>query len=83
MCSSDLGIVPPIEFIPVAEQMHVVQDIDRIMFEKALVAIDRMQHGGLDIPKVSFNVSAARVSDPEIIASVQRDRKSTRLNSSH
>jgi len=66
------GCLLPIEFIPFAEQMRTVQDIDRMMFEKALDILSGIQGEGLHIPKLAFNVSAARVHDPDIIGSVRQ-----------
>ncbi|MEM9206482.1 MAG: EAL domain-containing protein [Pseudomonadota bacterium] len=65
------GVLAPQEFISVAAQMRVVQDIDRMMFEKAIDALGELQADGFAIPKLSFNVSAARVHDPDIIKSVR------------
>ncbi len=66
------GTIVPAEFIPVAEQMRVVQDIDRMMFAKALEVLDRLKADGFHIPKLSFNVSASRVHDPDIVQSVRQ-----------
>ncbi|GGB58416.1 hypothetical protein GCM10011316_33100 [Roseibium aquae] len=66
--------VLPIEFIPAAEQIQVVQDIDRIMFEKALRVVNRLQAEGIVIPKLSFNVSTSWANDPEIIRVVKKMR---------
>ncbi|MEM6711281.1 MAG: EAL domain-containing protein [Pseudomonadota bacterium] len=65
------GYVAPGEFLNIAEQIHVVQDIDRIMFEKALTSLERLKEQGFSIPKLSFNVSAGRVHDPDIVRSVR------------
>ncbi|MEP2640272.1 EAL domain-containing protein [Roseobacter sp.] len=65
------GCIPPLDFIPIAEQMRVVHEIDRMMFEKAIEALGRFKADGLVIPKLAFNVSAARVHDPDIIKSVK------------
>ena len=65
------GLIPPDEFIPVAEQIRVVQDIDRAVFMRALDALERFRAQSLDMPKMSFNVSAGRILDPDIIRSVR------------
>lgn len=66
------GILPPDEFVAVAEQLRVVQDLDKMMFEKAIGALGRLQDDGFSIPKLAFNVSAARVHDPELLCSVRQ-----------
>ncbi|MEM6381369.1 MAG: EAL domain-containing protein [Pseudomonadota bacterium] len=65
------GCLAPSEFVSVAEQMRVVQDLDRMMFEKAIDVLGQLQRDGISVPKLSFNVSAARVHDPHIIQSVR------------
>ena len=65
------GLITPDEFIPVAEQIRVVQDIDRAVFLQALDALGRLQNVGLTLPKMSFNVSIGRILDPDIIQSVR------------
>lgn len=64
------GLRMPDSFLPVAEQIKRVQDIDRTVFEQAMgIARDLMQQG-LHIPKLSFNISWGRLHDPEFISSV-------------
>ncbi|MEM9970710.1 MAG: EAL domain-containing protein, partial [Pseudomonadota bacterium] len=65
------GCLTPDEFISVSEQMRVVQDLDRMMFDKAIGALDRLHADGFSIPKLAFNVSAARVHDHDIIESIK------------
>ncbi|MDX8355116.1 PAS domain-containing protein [Cognatiyoonia sp. IB215182] len=68
------GLVPPDEFIPVAEQMRVVKDIDRMMFAKAISVMDVLRDEGFVLPKLAFNVSAGRIHDPDIVNSVIKMR---------
>ncbi len=66
------GLVLPGEFLPVAEQLRLVSDIDRIMMEKSRDALARWQAQGLIMPKISFNVSSGRMHDPGIVALAQQ-----------
>lgn len=61
------GLIVPDDFLPVAEMMNVVQDIDRLVFERALSTFHRFNAHGLRLPKMSFNVSIGRILDPEMI----------------
>lgn len=61
------GILSPGVFLPVAEQLRVVADIDRQVMEKARDALLRLRAKGVTIPKVSFNVSSERLHDPDVI----------------
>lgn len=66
----DEGMVPPDDFLPIAEQIRVVQDIDRMIFDKAIGTLGRLRANNIHLPKISFNVSAGRVLDPQIIESI-------------
>lgn len=61
------GILSPAVFLPVAEQLRVVAQIDRQVMKKARDALLRLRAQGLVVPKVSFNVSSERLHDPDVI----------------
>jgi diguanylate cyclase (GGDEF)-like protein len=65
------GILPPAQFLDVAEELNVVPTIDRIVLEKALADFARWDALGLGIPKVAVNVSARRLQDEQLIASLK------------
>jgi EAL domain-containing protein (putative c-di-GMP-specific phosphodiesterase class I) len=50
----------------VAEQLHLVPDIDRRMVELAHTTVARLKHQGLHLPKISFNVSPGRLQAPDL-----------------
>ena len=64
--SPTLGIMHPAQFLPIAEQLSVVDDMDAIIFDKAVVEISGLKDLGITIPKVSFNVTAQRIQNPKI-----------------
>ncbi len=65
------GILPPAHFLDVAEDLNVVSSIDRLVLEKALVDFAEWDRLGLGIPKVAVNVSARRLQDEQLIASLK------------
>jgi diguanylate cyclase (GGDEF)-like protein len=65
------GILPPAHFLDVAEDLNVVSTIDRIVLEKALDEFSRWEKLELGIPKVAVNVSARRLQDEQLIASLK------------
>lgn len=74
--SPTLGLMHPGQFLPIAEQLSVVDDMDAIIFKKAVAEIIALQARGLKIPKVSFNVTTQRIQNPdtfEILASLPAD----------
>jgi len=65
------GILAPAYFLDVAEELNVVSTIDRIVLEKALGDFAGWEALGLGIPKVAVNVSARRLQDEQLIASLK------------
>ncbi|MFD2174122.1 PAS domain-containing protein [Rhodobacter lacus] len=65
------GILAPDAFMHVAEQLRLVPEIDRVMMEKSRGALARWRARGLKVPKISFNVSAGRMNDPDVVQSAR------------
>lgn len=64
------GVLPPARFLKIAEDLNVMAALDRIMLEKALADRARWLKMGLQVPKISVNVSAKRLSDSGLMASL-------------
>ncbi len=60
------GILGPDRFLAVAEDCGVLAQIDRIILEKSLADIARWRALDLHLPKISVNVSARRLNDPDL-----------------
>ena len=60
------GILAPGSFLATAEEIGAVSDIDGIILEKAIADLDRWKALGLDMPKLSVNVSSRRLHDPAL-----------------
>jgi len=65
------GYLLPSQFMPAAEELTIVQEIDRVLFDRVQRTLDRLEAVGLSIPNLSFNVSAARATNPDILKSLQ------------
>ena len=65
------GLLAPVHFLSVAEELNVVASIDRIILEQALRDFEIWRRQGLGIPAVSVNVSARRLRDEELVASLR------------
>lgn len=61
------GVLAPSAFMNVAEQLKIVGEIDRVVMEKCRDALKRYRMQGISLPKVSLNVSASRMHDPNVI----------------
>ena len=64
------GLLAPAAFMKIAEELGVVATLDRVVLEQTLRDIDRWQEAGVVIPRASVNVSARRLHDEELIASL-------------
>lgn len=60
------GILPPNEFLKVAEQLRILSDIDRQVFAYGLDCMRILNEDGLRIPKISFNVGMHQLMNPVI-----------------
>jgi diguanylate cyclase (GGDEF)-like protein len=61
------GLLPPAAFMKIAEELNVVDTIDRMILEQTLLDLAAWRAAGLPIPKASVNVSARRLRDEELI----------------
>ncbi len=64
--SPELGLMAPNAFLPIAEQLSAVDEIDALIFRKATREISELREQGIIIPKLSFNVTAQRVQNPDM-----------------
>lgn len=65
------GIMLPADFLQMAEDMDLVATLDGIGMRAALEDLEDLERAGCRIPKLSLNVSARRLSDPEFLEAVR------------
>ncbi|QLF71339.1 EAL domain-containing protein [Peteryoungia desertarenae] len=63
----DLGIVPTNRFLKVAEELNVMARIDQLVLQTALKDQMRWIARGIDVPRISVNVSSKRLHDDQLI----------------
>ena len=63
---TERGILAPDAFISVAEDLNILAEIDRMIFEKAVTDCGAAFAGHPDPPSLSFNVSASRITDESV-----------------
>ncbi len=61
------GILPPSAFLYIAEQANLLTLIDDVIITKAFHAASTWRKRGFSVPKISINVTAARLNDPYFI----------------
>lgn len=60
------GLLGPDHFLKIAEELNVVHTLDRLTLETALRDKYRWAAKGLDVPRLSVNVSAKRLHDQSL-----------------
>ena len=68
----DQGLIMPDNFLPIAEDMGLIAQLDQHVLELAVADLRDWSAMGLDIPRISVNVSARRLGDPGLAALLQR-----------
>ncbi len=65
------GILAPDSFMSIAEDLNVVATIDQVILEQALVQRAKWMAKGVSVPRISVNVSARRLADENLIATLK------------
>ena len=66
------GLMLPDEFIPVAEESHLILRLGEWVMRRACEDICRWSHQGIDVPPVAVNVSARQFLAPDFLDDMQR-----------
>lgn len=65
------GLLGPDRFLSIAEDLDAVPALDAVMLQQALADHRHWCEAGLDIPKISVNVSARRLADPALAKTIR------------
>jgi diguanylate cyclase (GGDEF)-like protein/PAS domain S-box-containing protein len=65
-----LGLVPPVEFIPLAEETGLIEPIGAWVLRTALAQTIRWQRRGLLLARVAVNLSARQFQQPDLAGMV-------------
>lgn len=66
------GLIPPDRFIPVAERSGQIEALEIHVLDTVCAQIRGWLDAGFDVPRISVNLSAGRVSDSGLPARVQQ-----------
>lgn len=80
---SELGMVAPDEFIPIAEENGVIYDIDDWMLLNVCKQNKAWQEAGLEPIVVSINVSASQLNTYKLIDSVNTALSSSKMSAKY
>ncbi|KQS67808.1 hypothetical protein ASG39_05430 [Rhizobium sp. Leaf371] len=64
------GVLTPDRFLSIAEDLNVVATLDKIVMERALIDLMTWTAAGISMPRISVNVSARRLSDETLLATL-------------
>jgi diguanylate cyclase (GGDEF)-like protein/PAS domain S-box-containing protein len=74
------GILAPSEFMKVAQELNIIAEIDRQIFDYGLNCVAKLNGDGFQIPKISFNTDLERLCPKHLrTAASQFDLGSTRI----
>jgi diguanylate cyclase (GGDEF)-like protein len=65
------GIVPPVQFIPIAEEFGYVEHIGEWVFHEACAQLKAWQAEGLSLERVSINVAARQFRTDKLVSIVR------------
>jgi len=75
-----LGLIPPGRFIPIAEQSQLIGPIGAWVLQQACVALDAWTANGLELGRVSVNVSLVQFHMGDFVAQVRRTLEATGID---
>lgn len=65
------GLIEAWEFLPVAVELGLIGELDRRVLDQTVEACARWRAEGIHPPRISLNVSAARLRDAELIEELE------------
>jgi len=61
------GIIPPADFLPVLEQMQLLERLCEVILANSLAALRQWDKAGFDIPNVAVNFSSQELANPKFV----------------
>ncbi len=77
--SPQRGIIPPFEFIPLAEKNGMIEEIGNIILYKSCVQNIKLQEKGYSPVPVAVNFSPIQFKHPDLVPNIRRVLKETTL----
>jgi EAL domain-containing protein (putative c-di-GMP-specific phosphodiesterase class I) len=68
--SAELGLVPPMQFIPLLEETGMILEVGRWAFRRAVLDQAHWAAEGLHVPRIAVNVSAIQLRQRNFVESV-------------
>ncbi len=64
------GLLYPGSFLGIAKQLGMETDLDKAIFDTAVARVGQLEDEGFVLSRTGFNVSAARIIDPQFLQTV-------------
>jgi diguanylate cyclase (GGDEF)-like protein len=74
------GLVSPAEFIPALEDTGLIVPVGEWVLRTACAEKEAWRRAGMDIPRLSVNLSGRQLNDPSLIRTVGRAIEDTRID---
>jgi len=73
--SPELGLVPPMQFIPLLEETGLILEVGAWALRRAVLDHRKWKDGGLPAPRISVNVSPIQLRKRDFVATVEEALK--------
>ena len=77
------GMISPFEFIPFAEELGLITNIDNYMMRKSIQIVQKWQDDGIQTGVLSVNISTKHLEGEELINKIKEVVSSTGFNTSY
>ena len=77
----ELGLIPPAEFIPLAEDTGLIEPLGEWVLRTACAQSRAWQTSGFDSPLIAVNLSPRQFQQPDLLKTITEIIKTTRVNS--
>lgn len=77
------GLVPPNDFIPIAEDNGLISVIDKWVLQQACQQMRTWQQQGIALQFVAVNISSRSLSDPKLLATITKTLENTQIDPQH
>ncbi|HLR43544.1 MAG TPA: EAL domain-containing protein [Pseudogracilibacillus sp.] len=78
-----LGMVSPVEFIPILEEIGLIIPVGNWIIHTVSKQLKYWQDKGLDIPKVTINASPIQFQDPHFLKNITSILESNEIDAKH
>ncbi len=68
----DLGVVPPLEFIAILEEIGLIVPVGKWVLQSACQQVRAWRDAGISTPRIAVNLSARQFADPHLMVDIRQ-----------